>query len=210
MPSSFKVIKVQQIPSEFSSDLSEERLTKVASFIAAVRDQVIELHDEEMGDTRLSLGMRAYECCRTRIINASQDGTFPWLSILTPEGRFTFAIGNTPVRFTRNDPKYLPDRKLVVSENAMEQMNLFNEQRYAEIRWFFVFDTHYKSAADAVYFVGYSESGEIVCQWQIPIKDSVTLISEVSDTMPQAVELNRPLVGVKRPATIENDASNEG
>lgn len=200
---------MKQVPSEYNSDLSEERLNQMANFIAGVRDEVIELHDDELGDTRLSLGMRAYECCRTRIIDASKDGTFPWLSVLTPEGRFTFAIGNTPVRFTRNDPKYLPDRKLVVSANAMEQMTLFGDQPYAEIRWFFVFDTHYKSAADAVYFVGYNELGDIVCQWQIPIEDSVTLISEVSDSMPQAVELDKPLVGVKRQAAKVSTPENE-
>lgn len=200
---------MQQVPWELNSDLSEDRLIEMANFITGVRDDVIELHDDELGDTRLSLGMRAYECCRTRIIDASKDGIFPWLSILTPEGRFTFAIGNTPVRFTRNDPKYLPDRKLVVSENALEQMSLFGGQPYAEIRWFFVFDTHYKSAADAVYFIGYNELGNIDCQWQIPIEDSVTLISEVSDSMPQAVELEKPLVGVKRPAANVDTAKDE-
>ena len=82
---------MKQVPWEYNSDLSEERLTKMANFIARVRDDVIELHDEELGDTRLALGMRAYECCRTRIIDLSKDDSFPWLSILTPEGRFTFA-----------------------------------------------------------------------------------------------------------------------
>jgi len=165
---------MQQTPWEINSDLTEGRLIKLASFIATIRDEVIELHDEELGDTRLSLGMRAYECSRSRIIEESRSGDLPWLSVLTPEGRFTFSIGSTPVRFTRNDPKHLPDRKLVVSENAMAQMKLFGSRPDADLRWFFVFDTHYKSAADAVYFVGYDSTGDIVCQWQVPVDDSVT------------------------------------
>jgi hypothetical protein len=200
---------MQQLPWEYNSGLSEKRLTAMANFIAGVRNEVIELHDEQLGDTRLALGMRAYECCRKRIISASKDVFSSWLSILTPEGRFTFSIANIPVRFTRNDPKYLPDRKLVISANAMDQMDLFGEQPHAKLRWFFVFDTHYKSAADAVYFIGYNELGEIVCQWQIPIEDSVTLISGVTDSIPQAVELDKPLVGVKRPTAHVDTVKDE-
>ena len=155
------------------------------------------MHDESLGDTRLSLGMRAYECSRTRIKEAAGD-KFPWLSILTPEGRFTFAIGQTPVRFTRNDPKYLPDRKMIVSANAVAQMKLFDDQRVAGIRWFIVFDTQYKHAADTVYCVGYSETKEIICQWEIQIEDTVTLIQDLSGSINQAVELDKPSVGVKQ------------
>ncbi len=199
-----------QSPWDLNSDFSESRLIAMANFIAGVRDEVIELHDEGLGDTRLSLGMRAYECCRTRIIQAAKEGSFPWLSVLTPEGRFTFMINNTPVRFTRNDPKYLPDRKLVVSENTMEQMTLFGSQPHADVRWFFVFDTDYKSAADAAYFVGYNEFGEIVCQWEIPVEVGITLVADVSDSVSQAVELDEPLVGVKRPVIETDESEDEG
>lgn len=190
---------MNQFPWDFDEDLTKDRLVKVASFIAGIRDEVIDLFDEELGDTRLSLGMRAYECCRSRIIAISKDDSIPWLKILTPEGRFTFSIGKIPVRFTRNEPKYLPNRKLVVSTNTMEQMNLFGDTPNAKLRWFFVFDTHYKSAADTVYFVAYSELGDIACQWIVPIEDKVTLLSDVGDSMPQAIDVDKPKVVVKRP-----------
>lgn len=193
---------MSQYPWELKSDLVEERLIKLANYIAKVRDEVIDLHDEELGDTRLALGMRAYECCRTRLIKISKNESFPWLSILDAEGRFTFCLGSTPVRFSRNDPKYLPDRKLIVSTKAMEQLSLFGEQSNAAIRWFFVFDTDYKSAADAVYFVGYNETGEIICQWQIPIEDRVTIISDATKPIPEAVEIEKPKVGIKRRQSI--------
>ena len=200
---------MQKAPWDYSPEFTRERLTAMANFIAGVRDEVIELHDEELGDTRLCLGMRAYECCRTRIIAASKSGKFPWLSILTPEGRFTFAIGGVPVRMTRNEPKYLPDRKLVVSESAMKQMSLFGDQPHANLRWFFVFDTYYKSAADAVYFVGYSELGEIICQWQIFIDDSVALVARTSNVVPEAVQLEKPQVGIKRPDATTRTAKDD-
>lgn len=202
-------MKMSRLPWEYNSDLIESRLIEMANFIAGVRDEVIDLHDDLLGDTRLALGMRAYECCRTRIKRVANSKLFPWLSILTPEGRFTFLINNTPVRFTRNDPKYLPDNKLIFSDETMQQMALLDESPSANIRWFFVFDTDYKSAADAVYFVGYDEFGDIVCQWQIPIEAKVTLISDASNSMPLAVELDEPLVAVKQKVTSSDKRSNE-
>ena len=188
-----------QIPWNLNADFSKDRLMAVASLIADVRDEVIELHDQTLGDTRLSLGMRTYECCRTRLIKASENGSFPWMSILTREGRFTFTIGETPVRFTRNDPKCLPARKLIVSENAMEQMTLFGDKPYAQLRWFFVFDTDCKTAAEAVYFIGYNKLGRIICQWEIEVDAKVTLLSDASASTPQAVELDKPSVAIKAP-----------
>jgi hypothetical protein len=189
---------MKDLPWELNSDLTKDRILAIANFIAEIRNEVIELHDEELGDTRLSLGMRAYERSRTRIIELAQKGEYSWLSILNSEGRFTFSIGDTPVRFTRNEVKYLPNRKLVVSENAMEQMTLLDVQPYSRLRWFVVFDTHYKSAADAVYFVGYSEIGEVICNWQIPLESSVTLIADVVKSAPEAVQLDKPLIGIRK------------
>jgi len=197
---------MNKYPWDFNPDLKMEALTEMATFIANIRDEVIDLHDEDLGDSRLSLGMRAYECCRQRIIRASKYNLFSWLSIITFEGRFTFAIEKTPVRFTRNDPKYLPDKKLIVSDDAQYQMDLFSKSSaYATLRWFFVFDTHYKSAADAVYFVGYSESGEVVCQWQIPVEDNVVLFTDINSKNPPAVEIDAPVVAVKKVINKHNE-----
>jgi hypothetical protein len=188
-------------PWDACSDFTQERLITVAQFIAEVRAEVIDLHDDSLGDTPLALGIRAYECCRTRLIREASRGTYPWLSILTPEKRFTLKIGATPVRFSRNDPDYLPDRKLIASPEAARQMELFSDKRdYARVRWFFVFDTSCDNAADAVYFVGYAPSGEIICQWQIPIEDPVTAVYVLDSGTSEPVEIPRAPIGVKRPS----------
>lgn len=194
------MLAMPEAPWDYSTDLARDRLITMARLIARIRDEVIELFNEELGDTRLSLGTRAYECCRTRIIKETENNQFPWLSILTPEGRFTFKIGDTPVRFTRNDPDNLPGRKLITSEETMKQMDLFsNITPYAAIIWFFVFDTYYQHAADAVYFVGYSESGDIICKWQIPLEEEVTLIHDATSLLSAPVELPEPVIGIKKP-----------
>jgi hypothetical protein len=185
---------MNEMPWKLNSDLAKERLITIASIIAKKRGEVIDLHDELLGDTPRALGMRCYECCRTAIIRASSD--LPWLHILTHEGRFTYRIGNTPARFSRNDPEDLPNKKLITSFEAEKQMDWLNETYpYAMIRWFIVFDTHFKSPADAVYCVGYTKTNEIICQWQIPLEDKVTLISEVNSPLPQAVDI--PAVHLK-------------
>lgn len=179
-------------PWEFNEDLERDRIVDIANLLVEVRSQVIDLHDENLGDTRLSLGMRAYECCRSRIITEAGYGTWPWLSILTVTGRFTFMIGKTPVRFVRNDPADLPSDKLIPSEETLKQMNFsLAVDPHAEIRWFCVIDTFYKNPADNAYFVGYNEIGDILCQWDIPIGNNLRLLSPIVNTTSKPKEIEK-------------------
>ena len=160
--------------------LQKERLQIIANLLIQVRGEVIERHEPEIGDTRLSLGMRAYECCRTRIIRMDIEGNFPWLSVPTPQGRFTFAFDGMPLRFSRNDPKQLPDRKLIPSDEGLIQMSMFaDSNEFANLRWFLVIDTPYDLPVEHAYFIGYSESNEIVCKWEIPLSDTLPVMGEV-------------------------------
>jgi len=196
------------MPWELNPDLTKDRIINIASLIATKRGEVIDLHDEILGDTPRALGMRCYECCRSEIIHIAKE--LPWLSILTAEGRFTFCIENTPVRFSRNVPKDLPNRKLVASFETLKQMDWINESYpYAAIRWFIVFDTHFKNAADSVYCVGYTETNEIICQWQIPLEDKVTLISEVGSPLPQPVNIEAAPIKLKRQPQQKDNSSDE-
>ena len=170
--------------------LQKEKLQNLAHLIVKVRGEVIDRHEPEIGDTRLSLGMRAYECCRSRIIDKDIGGDWSWLSILTQQQRFTFAIDGVPVRFSRNDPKHLPDRKLIPSPEGYAQMGLFkNSNNYSDLRWFLVIDTPYDIPVEHAYFVGYSECNEIICKWEIPLADIVPVLGEAHDNNPQAVNV---------------------
>lgn len=189
---------MNDLPWDLNPDLQKERILKLGNLFTKVRGEVIDLHDEELGDTRLSLGVRAYECCRTRIIQQVKQGDWVWLSILTPNKRFTFSIGDTPVRFVRNDPEELPSDKLIRSDEASQQLELFEKSvQHSNLHWFFVIDTYYKNVADSMYFVGYDECGKIICQWKVPLEDTGTLLSEVSKDAPQAVELKKAPIKVK-------------
>lgn len=170
--------------------LQQARIEEIAGLLIQVRREVIDRHEPAIGDTRLSLGMRAYECCRSRIIRQAKEKLWPWLSILTPEGRFTFSIDGVPVRFSRNEPGSLPGRKLIPSEEGQEQMSLFEASSpYANIRWFLVVDTHYDVPVENAFFVGYSEFNEIVCKWKIPLEDIVHALTAVNDHRAEAVDV---------------------
>ncbi len=189
-------------PWTLNPDLNEERIVEIANFIAEVRGEVIDLHDDTLGDTRLSLGMRAYECCRSRIISEANSGTWPWLSILTPNGRFTFLIGETPVRFVRNDPEQLPSDKLIPSEETEIQMKLFADTNdHSDIRWFVVIDTFYKNVADNMYFVGYNDHGEIVSQWDIPLQPSSVALAPLEELHADVVAIEQAPIKIRKPKT---------
>lgn len=189
--------------------LEKERLQKVTELLVQVRGEIIERHDPKIGDTRLSLGMRAYECCRSRLIFKHKEGEWSWLSILTAEGRFTFAIDGIPVRFSRNDPKHLPDRKLIPSEEGCFQMSLFEKtSEYSDLRWFLIIDTQYDLPVEHAYFIGYSEHNEIVCKSEIPLADTVPVIAEVHEEKSQAV--NVPPAKAKLKLVSRKEVDNDG
>lgn len=200
----------KELPSDYSKDLQSERIIEVASFLAKVRGEVIERHDEKnLGDTPLALGIRAYECCRSRLIKKDKSQDWSWFSILTPDRRFTFRIGDTPVRFVRTTSESLPDKKFIRSEEATRQVDwLSNEKPEASIHWFIVIDTYYKNAADSVSFIGYSDTThEVIHKWEVPLEDKVTSLSDTNEELPQAIEIEKAPLKIKtRPSKkVDND-----
>jgi hypothetical protein len=186
---------MKNAPWEHNPNLTKERILEITKLIVTVRGEVIERHDIKLGDTPLSLGIRAYECCRQRIKAEAKNEKYDWLSILTPTDRFTFCIGNTPVRFSRNEPDHLPKRKLIRSHEAESQMSLpFWEEysEYASIHWFLIVDTPYDDPAELAYFVGYSEHNEIICQWEIPLEGIVPAIGSMKDEQPEGKDISSP------------------
>ena len=195
-------------PWKYLPQLKEEHLVELAVLIAQVRAEVIERHEPELGDTRLSLGVRAYECCRTRIIEKATIGDWPWLSVVTEEGRFTFTINGVPIRFSRNDPEELPDRKLVRSEEAKQlthQLSLFGDAKNRHsLHWFYIIDTPYDVAAENVFVVGYDEDGQIECFHDLELTDQVPAIGGIDENKPQSVEIPPAKVKLKKPKSHNN------
>lgn len=145
-------------PWELNPALTIERLKQLASLIRNVRDDVIDLHNEELGDSARSTGLRAYECCRTRIIRAAtQFEEWPWLGIVKDDGKFTFSIDSVPVRLYRGGPNRPEERRLIPCVEALSQMSLLPVEvgNAASVIWFFAVEVDDLRYVERVTFTGF-------------------------------------------------------
>jgi hypothetical protein len=102
-------------PWDYHSDLTEERLLVVAGLIADGRRTAVELFDEAAGDNGWTLGCRAFQFGRARILRAVDSGEFPWLTVIDRTLQLIFKIGEVPVRIYRGEADEPTDRRASVS-----------------------------------------------------------------------------------------------
>ena len=200
-------------PWELNSVLTADRLKQLASLIRDGRDDVIDRHDDEIGDTARSTGMRAYECSRSRIIRAVKDGkNWPWLGIVKPDGRFTFSIQSVPVRLYRGKPSCPEERRLIPSIEALRQMSCLEPEvgDVAAVLWFFAIELDEMRYVERVTFVGFLEGQQISC-WEIPLDERVVAFGPAMSELPQPVETKKASVSVKKKdKKAENDGEDNG
>lgn len=200
-------------PWELNSVLTADRLKQLASLIRDVRDDVIDRHDDEIGDTARSTGMRTYECSRSRIIRAVKDGkNWPWLGIVKPDGRFTFSIQSVPVRLYRGKPSCPEERRLIPSIEALRQMSCLEPEvgDVAAVLWFFAIELDEMRYVERVTFVGFLEGQQISC-WEIPLDERVVAFGPAMSELPQPVETKKASVSVKKKdKKAENDGEDNG
>ena len=193
-------------PWDINPDLQQERLIQLANMLANVRADVVDLHNPALGDTKKSLGFRAYECSRSHCIDKAGRLGFEWLGVLTEDRRFTLKIGSIPVRFWKGEPEKLPSGKLLRSPEALRQIELFYPSKTDNMLiWFCVLNVNSKGLVDRAYFVGYTDFGEIAVNWQIPIRGSVALMSNVNHIPSESVELDSAANRLKA-KLFKNDA----
>ena len=197
----------------FAPSLTIERLKQLASLIRNVRDDVIDLHNEELGDSARSTGLRAYECCRTRIIRAAtQFEEWPWLGIVKDDGKFTFSIDSVPVRLYRGGPNRPEERRLIPCVEALSQMSLLPVEvgNAASVIWFFAVEVDDLRYVERVTFTGFLEGVQVSC-WEIPLDERVPAFSSIDTELPEPVKTQKASISVKRKdKKAENDYSNNG
>ncbi|MBY6208733.1 MULTISPECIES: hypothetical protein [Halomonas] len=162
----------------------------MAELIRDVRASAVDSYAPEEGDTTKSLGFTAYE--RTRSIICSTAGTpgFEWLSVLTPDRRFTFRIGDTPVRFWKGIAERLPGSKLLRSEEALRQTELnFHDEPINSLIWYIIVETGPDKLVERAYLIGFTEHGIQHINWEIPIKGKITTLASAEDSKTEGVEM---------------------
>jgi hypothetical protein len=152
-------------------DLTEKRLSQLATEIRKVRRECAELYQPEKGDGRWSLGCRVYE--RTFFSIVQLASVFDWLTI-NPELqalRFSFAVGSVPLRFYKGDPNDPPSRYLELTEGEQS-----HHQYCFEFEGIPTVGTILRLAVDvdvvheaaAVYLIEINEFKEVTGKYRIP------------------------------------------
>ncbi|MEX5731345.1 hypothetical protein [Providencia hangzhouensis] len=200
-------------PWELNPALTAERLKQLASLIRDVRDDVVDLHNDDLGDTSRSTGLRAYECCRVRIIRAAaQQQEWPWLGIIKVDGKFTFSIGSVPVRLYRGRPSCPEERRLIPCVEALSQMSLLPTEigDAASIIWLFAVEVDEFRYVERVSITGFLD-GSQVSSWEIPLDERVPAVGSIDAKLPESIKTPKAPISVKRKdKKAENDDSNNG
>jgi len=185
-------------PWDYHSDLTAERLTIVAQLIADGRQMAVELFDEEAGDNGWTLGCRAFQFGRARIIRAADSGEYPWLDIIDRTLQLIFKIGDVPVRIYRGEADEPTDRTLRQSLNELKQLNLlFDEQDEGRaLAYRFAIETDIDSSVLAVKFVGLCGKAAVL-NWDVPLDLAASPGGTVGRAATESIELTAPLVGVR-------------
>lgn len=187
-------------PWEFHSDLTEERVVAIARLIADARHAAVELYDEEAGDDGWTLGCRASQFGRKRILRAAENAEFPWLGLVDRSRRLIFTIGEVPVRIYRGDADEPTDRTLRQSYSELRQLGFSfdKEDEGRDLAYRYAIETDVDGSVLAINFVGLR--GETaVLNWEVPLA-SLSGVGTVGRPATAAVELQPPAVGLRERA----------
>jgi hypothetical protein len=175
--------------------LTLERLSQIASIMRDVRNSTADLHDPAGGDNSWSLGCRVY--ARTLARLRDEALVLKWLRILpeTQALRFTFAIGNTPIKFFKGAADDVPSRSLIQSYSELRQMRLAFEFEKAPSNLMvrFAIETDSFGATSSITLVEVDDEGTARRIYQIPLRGT-----NVVTLQPKPISIAPPMVRVKK------------
>lgn len=183
-------------PWDIHPDLTEERLSTIASLLYATRNAEIK-NTREPYRVPWGLGCMAYNRCCAAIIDAEKR--YDWLRVLDYSNALVFSIGAPPVRFSKGDPDHHSTRVLARRHAELTQLDLlgFSQEQSIAV-WRFLIDTDIKGFATKIHFVGFTETDNIVSQWQWRPTDLVVpLRDELRKRRKPTKTLGKPLVKPK-------------
>ena len=170
----------------------------VAQLIADGRQVALELFDEEAGDNGWTLGCRAFQFGRARILRAADGGEYPWLDVIDRSLQLIFKIGEVPVRIYRGDADDPTDRTMRQSLNELKQLSLlFNERDEGrDLAYRFAIETDVDGSVLAVKFVGLRGETAVLV-WDVPLDLAGPTSGTVGRPATDSIDLTPPRVGVR-------------
>lgn len=183
-------------PWDYHRDLTEERLVTVAKLIVDGRQMAVELFDEEAGDNGWTLGCRAFQFGRARILRAVEREEYPWLGLIDRSLQLIFTVGEVPVRIYRGEADDPTDRTLRQTNNELLQLGFSFDERDEgrDLAFRFAVETDVDGSVLGVNFVGL-RGATAVLNWEVPI--SGTVGGTAGSPATESVELHAPAVGVR-------------
>ena len=187
----------KKFPWDYHPDLTEERLVTVARMIVDGRQTAVELFDEEAGDNGWTLGCRAFQFGRARILRAVDEAAHPWLDVIDRTLQLIFTIGEVPIRIYRGEAEEPTDRTRRQSLTELKQLGFSFDERDEgrDLLFRFAVETDVDGSVLAMKFVGLR--GETaVLNWDVPLAlDTAT--GAIGRPATESVELKAPSVGVR-------------
>lgn len=187
-------------PWEYHPELAEERVVAVARLIVDGRQTAVELFDEQAGDNGWTLGCRAFQFARARILRAVDDRAYDWLDAIDRSLQLIFTIGGVPVRIYRGEADEPTDRTMRQSHNELRQLGFSFDERDErdegrELAFRFAVETDVDGSSLAVNFVGLRGQSAVL-NWNVPIEIGAGS-GAVGRPATESVELDAPVVSVR-------------
>ncbi|HEY0121271.1 MAG TPA: hypothetical protein VGC14_05830 [Rhizobium sp.] len=185
------------LPWEYHPDLTEERVVTIARLIADARHMAVELFDEAAGDDGWTLGCRASQFGRARILRAAADGEFPWLGVLDRSRRLVFTIGEVPIRIYRGEADDPTERTLRQSYSELQQLSFSfdKEDDGGSLAYRYAIETDIDGSVLAIKFVGLRGESAIL-NWDVPLA-ALSGVGTVGRPATESVELDAPAVVIR-------------
>lgn len=186
-----------QLPWKYHTDLTRERLMKVAALIVAGRNAALERFSPSVGSNGWTLGCEAFQFGRFRISAAAGSDGYEWLFIVDPSMQFVFKIGEVPVRFYKGAPDEPSERTLRQSFSELKQLSLSfpKVSKGSELAYRFAVETDFEGEVINIAFVGLH--GEIpVLVWNVPLDESRGTLVTIPQSLPEGDDLPKPTVRV--------------
>jgi hypothetical protein len=188
---------VKIFPWEYHPNLTEERIVTVARLIAEARRTAFELFDEAAGDDGWTLGCRASQFVRSRILRAVSNGEFVWLGLIDGSRRLVFTIGGVPVRIYRGEADEPTERTLRQSECELQQLSFSFDtgDDGRSLAYRFAIETDIDGSLLGIKFVGLRGDSAIL-NWDVPLA-ALSGVGTVGTAATESVELDAPAVAIR-------------
>ena len=186
-----------KFPWDYHPDLAEDRIITIARMIVDGRQAAVELFDEEAGDNGWTLGCRAFQFGRARILRAVDDSSYDWLGLIDRTLQLIFTIGEVPIRIYRGEAEEPTDRTMRQSLSELRQLGFSFDERDEgrDLLFRLAVETDIDGSVLAMKFVGLRGETAIL-NWDIPIESSAGS-GAIGRPATESVELESPNVGVR-------------